>query len=304
VAEELVAALLTREHPRGAAVWAIHRLVEQNFLDAEIATVIEHPIIDYRQDPNSTVVQAPGLFGSRADHPRYQVPIYGSPIKKLKAAPGQPVPYDCLLVRSTPALWEWSRRNPVLPSLFEASDFERAVSALDESLQEFHWKPGENHILLNWLTTTVCSKKISFALAVEILRRLCAREVFILRSHTAPAGTSYEKDCPLPIFRSEPETTLYLTTTQEKWYTYLAEHKRARAAQVVAVQPMEARSTAQGARKGRPKDTDARQDRRVFDAWQTRAYRTYAELAREMHLTPKEVERALDRERKRRQGAA
>lgn len=51
--------------------------------------------------------------------------------------------------------------------------------------------------------------------------------------------------------------------------------------------------------RGRKPDTDAKQDKRIWDAWHTGRYQEYAELARELRLRPREVERAIDRHRKR-----
>jgi hypothetical protein len=52
-------------------------------------------------------------------------------------------------------------------------------------------------------------------------------------------------------------------------------------------------------RRGRKPDTDPKADKRIADAWETKRFRTYAECARELRITPREVKAALDRHRKR-----
>lgn len=52
-------------------------------------------------------------------------------------------------------------------------------------------------------------------------------------------------------------------------------------------------------KRGRPFDTDVKQDRRLYEAWQTGQYRSKQELADAFHLSKKEVVKAIDRERKR-----
>jgi len=52
--------------------------------------------------------------------------------------------------------------------------------------------------------------------------------------------------------------------------------------------------------RGRKSDTDPKADKRVADAMRVGHYRTYAECAKALGMTPREVERAIDRDRKRR----
>ncbi len=52
-------------------------------------------------------------------------------------------------------------------------------------------------------------------------------------------------------------------------------------------------------RRGRPRDTDLQADRLIFNAWRTRQYKTYADLARELNKSTREVRAAIDRHRKR-----
>lgn len=53
-------------------------------------------------------------------------------------------------------------------------------------------------------------------------------------------------------------------------------------------------------KSGRPVDTDTRLDRRIFDAWHSKKYRSHREVGEEFRLTSQAVKRAIDRERKRR----
>lgn len=52
-------------------------------------------------------------------------------------------------------------------------------------------------------------------------------------------------------------------------------------------------------RPGRKPDTDPKEDKRIFDAWQSGQYKTYAELESELRLSKGEGKRACDRHRKR-----
>jgi hypothetical protein len=112
LAQHLVEELARRRrHSGGAAAWALHRLVERGLLLAEVGATIERPVVGHRRDENRIVVRASGLFGHLADHPRYQLDDYGEPQRKPLAPSDRPVPYNCLLVRSTPALWEWQQAS-------------------------------------------------------------------------------------------------------------------------------------------------------------------------------------------------
>lgn len=66
----------------------------------------------------------------------------------------------------------------------------------------------------------------------------------------------------------------------------------------VSNQPPETRR-AGGKKRGRRPDTDPKADKSLFEAWKTRRYKTYAELAEEKNATALEVKRAIDRHRKR-----
>jgi len=53
-------------------------------------------------------------------------------------------------------------------------------------------------------------------------------------------------------------------------------------------------------KRGRPADTDQKQDRRIVDAWKSGEYKSYEDLARALGLARRDVELACERERKRR----
>jgi hypothetical protein len=52
-------------------------------------------------------------------------------------------------------------------------------------------------------------------------------------------------------------------------------------------------------RRGRRPDTDPKKDEHIASAWKAGHHKTYADLGREMHLTAKQIEEAIDRNRKR-----
>jgi hypothetical protein len=52
-------------------------------------------------------------------------------------------------------------------------------------------------------------------------------------------------------------------------------------------------------KRGRKPDTDQKKDERLWDAWRSGEYKTLTELGKEFRMTKREVERALDRHRKR-----
>jgi len=52
-------------------------------------------------------------------------------------------------------------------------------------------------------------------------------------------------------------------------------------------------------RRGRKPDTNPKEDKRIFDVWQTGQYQTYADLDNALHLPNGEGKRACDRHRKR-----
>ncbi len=52
-------------------------------------------------------------------------------------------------------------------------------------------------------------------------------------------------------------------------------------------------------KRGRPRDTDPKADKRIADAWQSGQHKTYADLARELKKSEREVRAAIDRHRQR-----
>ncbi|HZZ76903.1 MAG TPA: hypothetical protein VFE62_00200 [Gemmataceae bacterium] len=57
-------------------------------------------------------------------------------------------------------------------------------------------------------------------------------------------------------------------------------------------------------RRGRPEDTNRREDAQIFDAWKTGQYRGYKDLASQFQKKCREVRRIIDRESKRRKIAS
>jgi hypothetical protein len=110
--------------------------------------------------------------------------------------------------------------------IFTQADFEAALSKLDLILQDHPWEPGEVHFLKAALLSALGAKGITLALAEELFARLIDQKVFTPWTEVIPGGISYEQG--LQVLRSEPEVTDYLTTTQDRWYGYLAEWRRER----------------------------------------------------------------------------
>jgi hypothetical protein len=53
-------------------------------------------------------------------------------------------------------------------------------------------------------------------------------------------------------------------------------------------------------KRGRPADTNEKEDRRIADAWDSGQHKTYEDLASILHIPKRDVELAIDRDRKRR----
>jgi hypothetical protein len=192
-ARRLVEVLRHRGHSRAAAAWAVHRLVQRGLLAAE-----------------ATRAERPGA---------------GNPVRPLPPA-GRPVPYDCLLVRSTPALWQWhpeeaDRAGPP----FTAADFDRASAALDLVLQDYAWQAGDNRFVPEALAAALHRRGITHALLQELLLRLAARGVFRPWSETSPAGYHCDRSGRRPLYRTISQTTYRLVTSRERWYGYLADRQ-------------------------------------------------------------------------------
>ena len=67
------------------------------------------------------------------------------------------------------------------------------------------------------------------------------------------------------------------------------------------VTEQDAPPTKSSRKRGRPRDTDPEKDKRIYDAWQSAHYSTYAGLAKELpgNMKAKDVRRAIDRHRHR-----
>lgn len=109
-----------------------------------------------------------------------------------------------------------------------------------------------------------------------------------------PGVAAKLRDCSPP---PSDETLWMYNELKEHWQGLQGE-----IAPLPAVLPERAEESGrcQQKRRGRPADTDPRQDERIHDAWETATYRTYAELANELGKTKREVKLAIDRMRQRR----
>jgi hypothetical protein len=103
-ADDLVTAVAADGHEPAAAVWAVHECVRAGWLIPEVRN--EEVEVGAREeiDRNSIVVRAERFFGTRGRVPTVRIPGRMVP-RPTFAGPG-PVPFDCLLVRTTPAFWE------------------------------------------------------------------------------------------------------------------------------------------------------------------------------------------------------
>jgi hypothetical protein len=117
------------------------------------------------------------------------------------------------------------RTNAPPGPIFSDSDIDRAIGALDTLLQEYDWRQGDNYLNDPAIVRALRAQGITLALIRELFRQLVEQKVFRPWSKTYPAGHSREPGCPLPVFRTEPETVYCLVTTRERWYTFLAEWK-------------------------------------------------------------------------------
>lgn len=124
-----------------------------------------------------------------------------------------------------------TKDNPskVTGPIFAPVDWKRALDVLDLCLQNFVWRPGENTITVSSVFAAMHQRGPTLLLIKVLLQHLIAEKVFEVKWHTVSAGYHREPGIPLPIFRSSPERTNYLVTTQEKWFTYLAKQRQAEA---------------------------------------------------------------------------
>jgi hypothetical protein len=112
--------------------------------------------------------------------------------------------------------------NVSIGPYFTAADLKRALAVLDLCLQDYRWHTGENRLTVRSVVDVLKKKGLTVALIRELFRRLIAEKVFEETSVTIPAGIHWERGCPLPVQRLVSETTHFLITTKERWYTYLA----------------------------------------------------------------------------------
>jgi hypothetical protein len=96
-----------RNHLRAAAAWAIHDLIREGLLVAGIGVHVASQVIAFGPRRNPYPLYSREHWDLKRNRPRLEEvarlgPEDGTP---LHSGPG-PVPYKCLLVRATPALWQ------------------------------------------------------------------------------------------------------------------------------------------------------------------------------------------------------
>src|SRR5262245_32491966 len=116
--------------------------------------------------------------------------------------------------------------GPVLTN----DDFSRWTDALAPIMDDIDWPAGETGIEIEGLWQELHALGLRRAQVRELFRRLKDEGVFTDRVRTIPAGLRLEHWSDIPVHRSEPETTHWLVTTRERWYSWLAEHSRQRGA--------------------------------------------------------------------------
>jgi hypothetical protein len=105
--------------------------------------------------------------------------------------------------------------------LFSPADNQRAVEALDVTLQDYTWRSGENRFSVPNVFQVLQNKGLTLALIRDMFQRLITEKVFEFKSITIPPGTYREPGHPLPVLRTYSETNEYFITTKERWYGYL-----------------------------------------------------------------------------------
>jgi hypothetical protein len=117
-----------------------------------------------------------------------------------------------------------------------------------------------------------------------------ARRVFIQSNFTAAIFPQLDRFLRL---RSDPGMDIYYISLREvaDWL------EEAAVSPTKVTEPI--RKNKPRKRRGRKPDTDPKYDKQVSDAWQTRRYRRYEDLAKELGTTKNEVKWALDRYRHR-----
>lgn len=122
-ADELVNALAGDGHELGAAAWAVHQCVRDGRLIAEVRNDEEEVGAREGIDPSDIFERSRPLWGSHG-RPR-TVRIPGQWVTRPTYTGRGPVPFDCLLVRTTPAFWE----VPSEPAPDTTAEFIRSLLA-------------------------------------------------------------------------------------------------------------------------------------------------------------------------------
>jgi hypothetical protein len=184
--------------------------------------------------------------------------------------------------------------------VFTEAELDRVEDDLVLMLENCSWRFEEVCLRPSSLRATLVKRGHTRARIKATLDRLIERGVFEMRQHALPGVLEIEID--------------KYFTTRGRWFPYVAERRRkseseARLVNFEGDQPnvsclgnavTERKEEKKGKRgRGRPRDTDVKADRRVYDMWCSGRYRYYEELARQLNQTGKQVAYAIDRHRKR-----
>jgi hypothetical protein len=104
--------------------------------------------------------------------------------------------------------------------VFTQAQWQHALNALDECLQNEVWEAGSIYLDEDRLYAVLHQKGLTRALITMLFDRLIDAGVFWKWSHTIPAEYSQEPGDPFRHLRPE-ETTRCLITTYDGWYKYL-----------------------------------------------------------------------------------
>jgi hypothetical protein len=108
---------------------------------------------------------------------------------------------------------------------FTEAEWRGALTVLDHCLQDYVWHDGENLLTMHSVVAALHAQGLTLALIEMLFRRLIEAKVFRQGSHTIKAGYSFEAGQPVPVFRSQPDTTHYVGITRECWYGYLRDQR-------------------------------------------------------------------------------
>jgi hypothetical protein len=118
-------------------------------------------------------------------------------------------------------------KKPSSGPVFNKSDFDRAIAALEFFFQNNAWPPGDARLKQSKIVNALRDRDVTQALAVALLDDLISRGVFQEGERFARVNPIVALDGSWQIEGRPMSEDRYLRTTREKWYGYLA--KRARA---------------------------------------------------------------------------